>query len=82
VVEGRVQGVGYRVFAQNVARRLDIRGYVRNRPDGNIEVYAIGSRQQLLDLKSALSSGPTGARITKIEEDDAPVSDRSGFDVA
>jgi len=81
-VGGRVQGVGYRVFAQNVARKLDIRGYVRNRPDGRVEVYAIGSGRQLADLKVALSTGPTGAQVTTVEEEDAPISDRSGFAVA
>jgi acylphosphatase len=80
-VIGRVQGVGYRSFAQNTAGGLGIRGYVRNLPDGRIEIYAIGSEQQLTDLKKALATGPPGARTERVDEEAAPLTEHTGFTV-
>jgi len=42
IFAGRVQGVGFRFTAHNIARRYDITGYVRNRPDGTVEMFAQG----------------------------------------
>ena len=45
IFAGRVQGVGFRFTAHNVARRYDVSGYVRNRPDGTVEMFAQGPAQ-------------------------------------
>ncbi|PYV35280.1 MAG: acylphosphatase [Acidobacteria bacterium] len=68
VISGRVQGVGYRFFAEQHARELGVRGYVMNRSDGCVEVYAIGSAAALEELKRRLAKGPLSARVTGFEE--------------
>lgn len=73
VVSGRVQGVGFRFFAERVANQLGLRGYVKNRWDGTVEVYAIGDAESLLELQRRLAEGPRSAHVTGIEESDEPV---------
>jgi acylphosphatase len=69
-VSGTVQGVGFRFFAERVAARLNVSGYVRNRADGRVEVYAIGSRAQLGALRSELERGPRMARVVRVNEEE------------
>jgi acylphosphatase len=76
LIMGRVQGVGYRYFADRVATQLGICGYVKNLWDGNVEVYAIGSALALEELKRHLAMGPRSARVTAIDESDVPVDNR------
>jgi acylphosphatase len=71
LISGRVQGVGYRFFAEREANRLAVRGYVRNLSSGKVEVYAIGEERPLQEFKHRLSEGPFGARVTGIKEQDA-----------
>ena len=81
-IKGRVQGVGFRYFTSHIANRIGVYGYVKNLWDGSVEVYAIGTEQQLLLLKTALSKGPSYAYIEKIIEEDVPVnSNYYSFDV-
>lgn len=70
LISGEVQGVGYRFFAQRVAARHQVVGYVRNLPDGRVEVIAEGSRANVEALNKDLLSGPTHAVISNIEEID------------
>lgn len=72
-ISGRVQGVGFRFFAERVANQLGICGYVKNRWDGAVEVYAIGDADSLEELKRRLAEGPRSARVTGIEETDEAV---------
>jgi acylphosphatase len=72
-ISGRVQGVGFRFFAERVANQLGIRGYVKNRWDGTVEVYAIGDAKALDEFKRHLAEGPRSARVSGIEESDEPV---------
>jgi acylphosphatase len=72
-VSGAVQGVGFRFFAENVAARLGIAGYVKNLFDGRVEVYAIGSSAQLGALKSELLRGPRMAAVDQVAENDAEI---------
>jgi acylphosphatase len=71
LVSGSVQGVGFRFFAENVASRLGVAGYVKNQPDGCVEVYAIGMAAQLDALKDELGRGPRMARVDRVDENDA-----------
>ena len=66
-VSGRVQGVGYRAFTREVARNLELKGFVRNLPDGRVEVYAEGEEESLKKLLERLWEGPFFARVTDIE---------------
>ncbi len=67
VVHGRVQGVGFRFFAQREASSRGISGWVRNRRDGAVEVLAEGPREVLEGYLDALRRGPSGARVDRVE---------------
>lgn len=65
-VSGRVQGVGFRWFVVEEARRLRLSGWVRNRPDGKVEIAASGNADALAKLESAVTTGPPGAQVQKV----------------
>ena len=67
-VEGRVQGVGFRYFVLSRARALSLGGWVRNVPDGAVEVLAEGPRPDLEKLRDHLLRGPAAARVLKVDE--------------
>lgn len=71
-IHGRVQGVGFRWFAREEARRLGLSGWVTNRPGGEVEVEAGGEASSLERLRRALEVGPTGAQVERIEDVDVP----------
>jgi acylphosphatase len=67
-VYGRVQGVFFRYFVRDVARRLGLKGYVRNLASGDaVEVQAEGEKRQLNKLLGQLKVGPSGARVERVE---------------
>jgi acylphosphatase len=72
-VSGRVQGVGFRFFAERTASRLAVGGYVKNLFDGRVEVYAIGSAEQMDALRNALGRGPRMAAVDRVDEEDADI---------
>lgn len=67
-LSGRVQGVGYRWFAREQARELGVRGWVRNRPDGTVEVAAEAEEAQLARFVERLRIGPPGANVAAVRE--------------
>lgn len=69
VVCGRVQGVGFRYFTLECARRLGVTGFVRNLPFGEVEVVAEGSPAALEQLKRDLEQGPPGAAVREVRAD-------------
>lgn len=69
-VTGVVQGVGFRWFVREKARRLGLAGWVRNLPDGSVEVAASGEEGQIELLRGELRKGPSGAAVEVV----APVS--------
>ena len=71
-VTGIVQGVGFRWFVRERARRLGLAGWVRNLPDGSVEVAAKGDDQQVALLRAELRRGPRGAAVENVEELGAP----------
>jgi len=79
VVRGRVQGVGFRNFAKQVARQLGVLGYARNQADGGVEVYAIGTAAQLSDFNALLFKGPPWAEVRGVEELEAPMESHQSF---
>jgi acylphosphatase len=70
LISGRVQGVGYRVFAQRTARDLGVRGWARNLEDGRVEVLGIGSSHQLNNLEGELRLGPPAAEVRHVVVED------------
>ncbi len=82
VISGRVQGVGFRYFAERVANQLGIRGYVKNLYAGSVEVYAIGDENSLEQFKRHLAEGPRSARVSGIDESEESVSEEySRFEI-
>lgn len=75
LVTGRVQGVGYRWFVRESARRLELAGWVRNRPDGAVEVMASGPAERLEPFLQAVHQGPDGAVVRGVESLAAPVGE-------
>ncbi|MGB9561933.1 MAG: acylphosphatase [bacterium] len=67
IVEGEVQGVGYRFFAIRHANRLGIKGFVRNLDDGSVEVFAEGEREKLEEFLELLYDGPSAAFVRNIK---------------
>ena len=81
-VKGMVQGVGYRYFTQHCASRIGIYGYVMNKYNGDVEVYAIGTEDQLSDLKDQLFKGPSLSRVNDVIEEPAAMDNSiAGFSV-
>ena len=66
-ISGRVQGVGFRYSTLDQARRLGLAGWVRNTPDGEVEVLAEGDRQRLQQLVDWCRAGPRGAEVTDVQ---------------
>jgi acylphosphatase len=67
LVRGRVQGVGYRYFTQDAARREGLVGTVRNLADGRVEIVAEGDEAALARFENALWRGPAHARVEDVE---------------
>lgn len=67
LISGRVQGVGFRWFTERQARGLDVRGYVRNLPDGRVEVLAQADKEALAEFFERLREGPRASRVENIE---------------
>jgi acylphosphatase len=73
-VTGRVQNVGFRYFAWDTARREGLTGWVRNDPDGGVEIVAEGEREALERFEASIGSGPAGARVYHVDRDVGPAS--------
>ena len=82
VISGRVQGVGFRYFTEATAAREGILGWVRNTPDGCVEVVAEGDAEALERFERSLRHGPRGARVERVDVDDTtPTGRETGFTI-
>ena len=79
LISGRVQGVGYRAFAERAARETGVNGWARNLDDGRVEVHANGTGAQLDDFEARLRQGPRSADVRAVETSEAPMSPEAGF---
>ena len=82
LIQGRVQGVGFRWFVQREAGQLDLRGWVRNTEEGEVEVVASGTPDELAKLRASLRRGPRGSRVDHLVEhtlDEKEAEDLSSF---
>jgi len=81
VIGGRVQGVGFRFFTENAAAREGIQGWVRNLPDGRVEVAAEGESDAMTRFEQAIRHGPRGAHVDQFDADDDVPGGASGFTI-
>ena len=79
LITGRVQQVGYRAWAVERARRLALRGWVKNRADGAVELFAAGPADHVAALLAACRRGPAAARVAEIEVCDTADDGSIGF---
>lgn len=82
VLEGRVQGVGFRAWTRRRAGRLRLRGWVRNRADGRVEIHAAGPASAVEELREMVERGPRMARVegVSVREPGEDLPD-SGFQI-
>ena len=78
-ITGRVQGVGYRAWAVETARRLGLRGWVRNRAGGSVEGLVSGDEDAVAAMIEACRHGPSAARVAEVAVSDDEEDGSSGF---
>jgi acylphosphatase len=78
MIAGRVQGVGFRWFAKDVATREGVSGWVRNLPDGRVETLVEGESEAVTRVERLLRTGPRGARVATFTSDDELPQGRGG----
>lgn len=82
IISGRVQGVSYRASAKAQANKLNILGYTKNLPDGNVEIIAEGREDQLDELLSWCRTGPPEAAVSSIDvEKQEATGEFTGFGI-
>jgi acylphosphatase len=80
LIQGRVQGVGFRWYVQREAGLRDLRGWVRNTEEGEVEVMASGSSEALAELRASLRRGPRGSRVDRLVEHQLAESEAEDLD--
>jgi acylphosphatase len=80
-VDGRVQGVGFRVSAARQAARLSVMGWARNRPDGRVEAVYEGPRDAVEEMLAWTRRGPVNARVDQMDIHDEEPKGEQGFSV-
>jgi acylphosphatase len=82
IVDGSVQGVGFRMFVKDLARTLKLTGWVRNKFDGRVEVLAEGTHADLERLIDKLRTGPRSAFVSEFQKEWQPATGEfSSFDI-
>jgi len=82
VVKGRVQGVGFRMFAEDAARREGLSGWVSNQSDGSVEIHAEGDLEAIDRFERRVRRGPPSARVDAVDVHEQAASGRwTGFSV-
>lgn len=81
IVEGRVQGVGFRAHVEHEAKARGLRGWVRNRSDGSVEAVFYGEEEDVQSMIVACHRGPRMSLVRNVKTADHPAGDWKGFDV-
>jgi acylphosphatase len=81
IVSGRVQGVGFRYFAQDAAQRDGLHGYVLNRDDGTVEAVAEGDSEAVERFERAIRRGPSRSRVENVMIDEITPGQDRGFHI-
>jgi acylphosphatase len=82
VVSGRVQGVGFRAYVADAARAEGLEGWVKNRPDGSVEIQAEGDLEALRRFEWQVWQGPPMSRVDEVATEDVVPSGATGFRIA
>ena len=78
-IHGKVQGVWFRAHTQEQAQSLDIKGWVRNEPDGSVKIEAAGEKESVDTFIKWCHSGSPMARVKEVEVEEIPCQEYSGF---
>ncbi len=82
LISGRVQGVGFRYFTEAVAARDGLHGWVRNLPDGRVEISVEGEADAMERFERHVRNGPAGARVSDVQvHEELPEHRSTGFSV-
>ena len=81
VVVGRVQGVGFRFFAERAARQAGVYGWVRNVPDGSVETFVEGEEEAVRRYLELLRTGPRLGNVSALREEEAAAAGHATFEV-
>jgi len=82
LISGRVQGVGFRYFTEAAAAREGLHGWVRNLPDGRVEIDVEGEAEAVERFERHVTHGPPGARVSNVDvAESVPHRRESGFSV-
>lgn len=80
-VTGRVQGVAYRMYAAQEARRLGVAGWIRNEPDGSVAGHFEGSAQAVDAMVEWCRAGPSYARVERVTVEPTVTEGLASFDI-
>jgi acylphosphatase len=75
MIQGRVQGVGYRAWVEWAATARDLEGWVRNRRDGSVEALFAGTAEAVTEMIASCRQGPPGARVDAVKEEAVQASE-------
>jgi len=81
IVEGRVQGVGFRAYVEREAKARSLKGWVRNRSDGSVEAVFMGEEEDVQSMIVACHRGPRMSVVRNVKSEPHPPGDWRGFDV-
>jgi len=79
IIQGRVQGVGYRAFTKGQAKKLNVDGWVRNLTNGNVEAVISGTEENIAEIMVALYRGPLAAKVSDIRISQCDEEIQQGF---
>jgi acylphosphatase len=80
IVKGRVQGVGFRWLVHREAGARDLKGWVRNTDEGEVEIMVAGAEEKLTELRAVLERGSRGSRVDAVQEKDMEEAMASGLE--
>ncbi|MDO8570101.1 MAG: acylphosphatase [Candidatus Daviesbacteria bacterium] len=81
IITGRVQGVFFRHFSEREAQKLDIKGLVKNLPDGSLYIEAEGEKENLDKFTKWCKKGPKFAKIEQIKTSETPIKNYNKFSI-
>ncbi len=81
LITGKVQGVFYRATAKKIANQLNIKGWIKNTRDGNVEATATGNEEQLKEFINWCKQGPDNAKVEEVIVEQKPITSFDTFEI-